>query len=94
MNVSVQPSAVEGTGLAGDGARRIRSISIVVPFLNEEASLEELHTRIVAAMAEDTRQWDLIFVDDGSTDGGTEIAAGLAAREDNVQLISFTRNFG
>ncbi|MEM7722359.1 MAG: glycosyltransferase family 2 protein [Pseudomonadota bacterium] len=77
-----------------DTIRRIDSVSFVVPFLDEKDTLAELFSRIRDAMAEDTRTWELIFVDDGSTDGGTEIAAQLARDEAQVVLIRFTRNFG
>ncbi|WP_298909587.1 glycosyltransferase family 2 protein [uncultured Aliiroseovarius sp.] len=70
------------------------SVSIVVPFLDEASTLETLCSRIQAVMETLDREWELIFVDDGSTDGGGEIAADLARREPQVKLVRFTRNFG
>ncbi|WP_239058344.1 glycosyltransferase family 2 protein [Aliiroseovarius sp. PrR006] len=70
------------------------SVSIVVPFLDEASTLETLCSRIQAVMETLGRDWELIFVDDGSTDGGGEIAADLARRVPQVKLVRFTRNFG
>ena len=71
-----------------------KSVSVVVPFLNEEETLVTLHRRVAEAMAETGRQWDMIFVDDGSTDKSSEIAADIALSQPNVTLLRFTRNFG
>jgi glycosyltransferase involved in cell wall biosynthesis len=71
-----------------------KSVSVVVPFLNEEDSLVTLHQRIANVMNETDRDWNLIFVDDGSVDRGTEIAADIARMHENVTLLQFTRNFG
>ena len=94
MNVNRYLRPVETDGQETGRPQRIRSVSIVVPFLDEAATLEELHARIASVMTDDGRPWELIFVDDGSRDGGTEIAAGLAMQQPNVRLVSFTRNFG
>ncbi len=94
MSVSVPLRSVETDKRPDSHARRIGSVSFVVPFLDEKNSLEELHRRICEAMSEQELPWELLFVDDGSTDGGTELVAELARREMNVVLIRFTRNFG
>lgn len=69
-------------------------VSIVVPFLNEQGSLQELFERICAVMSGTGRDWEVLFVDDGSNDGGTEFVSKLAQAATNVTLIRFTRNFG
>ncbi len=71
-----------------------KSVSIVVPFLNEQETLIQLHRRVAEAMAETGREWEMIFVDDGSTDKSSEIAADIALSHPNVTLLRFTRNFG
>jgi len=76
------------------GAPAIRTVSIVVPFLNERDTLAELHARIAQVMAQDDRAWELILVDDGSDDGGDRIAMDLVRRDRRVRTIRFTRNFG
>lgn len=70
------------------------SVSIVVPFLDECATLEALFGRVRDVMETTGRPWEMIFVDDGSRDGGTEIASRLARANRNVTLVRFTRNFG
>jgi len=70
------------------------SVSIVVPFLNEFATLETLFSRVHVVMETTGRPWEMILVDDGSQDGGDMIAADLARANRNVTLIRFTRNFG
>lgn len=77
-----------------ENTQALQRVSIITPFLNEKETLRELHLRIETAMAPLELGWELILVDDGSTDGGTEIAREIARREPNVRLISFTRNFG
>lgn len=70
------------------------SITIVVPFMNEADSLVRLYAGISEAMKQISPPWELIFVDDGSTDDGSDIAAHIAQQHKNVTLIRFTRNFG
>ncbi|SMR82083.1 Glycosyltransferase involved in cell wall bisynthesis [Aliiroseovarius halocynthiae] len=70
------------------------SVSVVVPFLDEVSTIETLSDRVHTVMGPMNREWELIFVDDGSTDGGGDVAADLARRKSNVKLIRFTRNFG
>ena len=92
--MSAPKSLSETPALSLEVSKSPRSVSIVIPFLNEKHSLEELHDRIRTAMSYDDLNWELIFVDDGSNDGGTEIAAKISRQESNVLLIRFTRNFG
>jgi glycosyltransferase involved in cell wall biosynthesis len=70
------------------------AVSIVIPVYNEEESLPQLYGEICAAMEGDPgRTYEVIFVDDGSTDGSAAICRTLAARK-GVRLIIFRRNFG
>jgi undecaprenyl-phosphate 4-deoxy-4-formamido-L-arabinose transferase len=68
------------------------SLSVVVTLLNEESSLEELYRRTVAAL--DGRDFELVVVDDGSTDRTWELVEGLHASDPRVRGIRFKRNFG
>jgi polyisoprenyl-phosphate glycosyltransferase len=69
-------------------------VSVVVPVFNEEEVLPELHERLKAALAEVDGGYEVVYVDDGSTDGSAEIAAAWARSEDNVTLVQLSRNFG
>jgi len=70
------------------------AISIVVPLFNEAESLTTLHQEILAALAHETRPWEIIFVDDGSTDDSFAVIERLHQADRRVQAIQFRRNFG
>ena len=70
------------------------NISIVIPLLNEEESLEELHDWIVSVMQSNRFVYEILFIDDGSTDGSWNIIRELAARNEAVKAIRFQKNFG
>lgn len=70
------------------------NLSIVIPLLNEEESLTELHRWIVQVMNANGYTYELLFIDDGSTDGSWNIIQGLAAFNPNVNGIRFLRNYG
>ncbi|WP_375172603.1 glycosyltransferase family 2 protein [Pseudooceanicola sp.] len=72
----------------------VRTVSIVVPFLNEADTLEELHRRISDVMEALEPTHEIILIDDGSDDGGELIAEALADIDPHVRVIRFTRNFG
>jgi undecaprenyl-phosphate 4-deoxy-4-formamido-L-arabinose transferase len=67
-------------------------LSIVVTVLNEESTLEELYERTVAAV--NGRPFELLFVDDGSSDHTFETLRRLHERDPRVHAVRFTRNFG
>ncbi len=66
-------------------------ITVVVPVLNEEASLGELQERLAASLPENS---EIIYVDDGSTDGTFEALRRLASGDPRVRVCRFSRNFG
>jgi len=70
------------------------NISIVIPLLNEEESLKELHQWIVKVMAENNFSYEVIFIDDGSTDNSWNTIEQLAAQNPNIKGIRFQRNYG
>ncbi len=69
-------------------------LSIVIPLLNEEESLMELHNWIVSVMEKNSYSYEILFIDDGSTDTSWEIITGLKQINQNVKAIRFTTNFG
>ena len=68
--------------------------SVIVPFLNEEEVLPETCRRLTAVMEGLGETFELVFVNDGSTDRSPAIMEELASRDDRVRLLSFSRNFG
>jgi dolichol-phosphate mannosyltransferase len=74
--------------------RRSPVLSIVAPIYNERENLPELHRRVKAAMDSAGLTWELLLVDDGSTDGSTEEILALARADSHVQPVVFARNFG
>src|SRR5918994_3840726 len=69
-------------------------VSVVVTVLDEEGTLDELYRRAVAALEGTGASFELIFVDDGSTDRSFELLAGLHARHRRVRVVRFKRSFG
>ena len=69
-------------------------VSVVVTVLDEEASLDELYRRIVAALDGGTRTWEAVFVDDGSRDASFDVLERLHAGDERVRVVRFKRNFG
>ena len=70
-------------------------ISFVIPVLDEEGSLEALHQAIAATMGALARPYEILFIDDGSTDRSPAVLHDLFERDGNhVRVIQFRRNFG
>ncbi|QDU36523.1 hypothetical protein Mal4_08090 [Maioricimonas rarisocia] len=69
-------------------------ISVVLPLYNEAVVLRTLHKRVQEALEQCGCRYEILFVDDGSTDGGGEFLDQLAARTPAVRVIHFSRNFG
>ncbi len=69
-------------------------VSVVVPLYNEEESLRELFDRIESVMKEMGKTYEVIFVDDGSTDRSFDVLKELHSRNKNAKVIRFRRNFG
>ena len=69
-------------------------ISLVIPLLNEEESLPELCSWIERVMTEHDFSYEVILVDDGSTDKSWSIIMQLRAANSNIKGIRFQRNFG
>ena len=70
------------------------NISIVIPLLNEEESLKELHDWIAQVMQSNRFLYEILFIDDGSSDSSWTIIEELGADNPNVKGIRFLRNFG
>lgn len=69
-------------------------VSFVIPTLNEEQSLERLHAEISRVTKDEGLERQIIFVDDGSTDGSWRVIESLASADPGTEGIQFRRNFG
>jgi len=70
------------------------NLSIIIPLLNEEESLQELHNWIVSVMKSNNYSYEVIFIDDGSTDKSWDIIEQLSSENPNSKGIRFLRNYG
>jgi glycosyltransferase involved in cell wall biosynthesis len=70
------------------------NLSIVIPLLNEEESLTELHRWIAAVMAKHNYSYEILFIDDGSTDASWDVITTLSSANPNVKGIRFFSNYG
>ena len=69
-------------------------ISVVVPLLNEEESIQELHDWIARVMRSNRFSYEIIFVDDGSDDGSWAVISGLSREHPEVKALRFHINYG
>jgi glycosyltransferase involved in cell wall biosynthesis len=69
-------------------------LSVVIPIRNEAAALDELHRELTDTLAASGRPYEIIIIDDGSTDGSFEILKRLHALDPHLRVIRFRRNFG
>lgn len=95
MTLGASVSDLSGGDLRAPAAQ---GLSIVVPAFNEAAGLSRLHDRL-SSLAEDLKQryglaCEVVYVDDGSTDGTLNVARGLMPDHLDVQVVSLSRNFG
>ena len=88
-----QTETLARSELAADGGAR-PDVSVVVPIFDEAATVEELYRRTVAALEDGPHTFELIFVDDGSTDGTFAALEHLHAADPRVRVVRFKRNFG
>src|SRR5439155_11411579 len=70
------------------------AVSVIVPLLNEQPSLAPLYDELAAVLDGTERGWEVVFVDDGSSDGSYAELVRLHAEHGNVQVVRLRRNFG
>src|SRR5579883_1683451 len=88
-------SPAQAQNIAANGAPAKReSVAIVVPVFNEAANLPVLWSRLQGVLADPSREWEVVFVDDGSTDRSLEILREYSQQDDRVRVVELARNFG
>jgi len=83
---------MENSALALSGPRSPELVSVVAPVYNEEGTIGEFHARVCAALQ--GLPFELVLVDDGSSDGSPLMLETLAASDPRVRVIHLSRNFG
>ncbi|HEX6623704.1 MAG TPA: glycosyltransferase family 2 protein [Pyrinomonadaceae bacterium] len=89
--VEAEEVTVAEERVAADAAPEI---SVFLPVLNEEPNLRPLHAKLDESLATLGHTAEIIYVDDGSTDGSLEVLKELAARDPRVRVIALRRNYG
>ena len=69
-------------------------VSVVIPVMNELGNIEEVFRRLETAFQDWTRPYEIIFIDDGSTDGTSELLEAYPRKNSHAKIIKFKRNFG
>jgi glycosyltransferase involved in cell wall biosynthesis len=70
------------------------ALSIVVPFFNEEESIEPMYRALITAIEPLGIRFEMLFVNDGSTDGTVNVGRRLARADSRLRIIDFRRNYG
>lgn len=70
------------------------TISVVMPLLNEVAVIRQVVQQVTDSLTEKGCQWNVVLVNDGSTDGSAEVLDEMAAADDRVSVVHLSRNFG
>jgi polyisoprenyl-phosphate glycosyltransferase len=89
--VPLMDSTTDSTA-SGDEARPL--LSVVVPCANEEAVLRETNLRLTAALEKISAKFEVIYVDDGSTDSTPHLLREMQLHDERIRAIRFSRNFG
>lgn len=79
---------------APEGKREPRLISLIVPVFNEEDAIDGFYTTLMAVLEPLGIELEIVFIDDGSSDGTRETLRDLNRRDRRVRVLGFTRNFG
>lgn len=77
-----------------NSAKENPEVSVVIPLYNEAINVEKLHERLSRTLESMGRSCEIIYVDDGSTDGTTEILRRLHSKNRKIKIIMFNRNYG
>jgi hypothetical protein len=85
---------MDGTAVPATSATAPVALSVIIPILDEEASLPELVERLLKTLRQVGESYEVIIVDDGSTDGGPDFLRAVVSREPHLTLIRLLGHFG
>ncbi|MBN2412828.1 glycosyltransferase family 2 protein [candidate division KSB1 bacterium] len=80
--------------MSKDIVKAVTEISVVIPLYNEQESLRELHDKIASVMQNRNYSYEIIFIDDGSTDNSVSVIEELTGKNNRVKLLQFRKNYG
>ena len=69
-------------------------ISVLIPVFNEEENIEPLYDRVTSALNRTGKDYEVIFIDDGSSDGTLSLLRPISKKDPRIKFLSFSRNFG
>jgi glycosyltransferase involved in cell wall biosynthesis len=92
--VKKRPAADEELELLSPARGEAPEVSVFLPVFNEEPNLRPLHAKLELALKALGRTAEIIYVDDGSTDGSLQVLRELAARDSRVRVVALKRNYG
>ncbi|MHC1742274.1 MAG: glycosyltransferase family 2 protein [Syntrophobacteraceae bacterium] len=96
MTPSTRPSSEEASASSPKACedRSHPGVSVVIPLHNEANTLQELYSRVAETMGRQSRSWELVLVNDGSTDGTGQILESLFESDPRVIVVDLRRNYG
>ncbi len=74
--------------------RTLPELSVIIPVYNEKESLPVLYDRLLAVLDDLGMRWEIVFVDDGSRDGSSQVLKDLQQQDDRLVVVAQRRNFG
>jgi len=74
--------------------KTIPLVSVIVPVCNEEENLEVFYETLIGAIKDEPNEWEIVFIDDGSTDCSFDLLREIHSKDKRVKVLRFTRNFG
>ena len=93
LSIAIREGHCTGSSEFKAMERTLGKVSIIIPCCNEEGNILILYRRIIESLR-GNRDYEIIYVDDGSSDNTLNNIVDLAKRDENVKYISFSRNFG
>src|SRR4030095_3075177 len=92
MKLYDEPETIQQQSMASSAD--VREVSVFLPVYNEEPNLRALHAKLDDALKTLGRSGEIVYVDDGSTDGSLKILRQIAEMDPRVRVVALRRNYG